>query len=193
MNECKPLALGCLGDADGDWHHVRTSTVRHHGRRGRAVQVDPIKPTLKAPGTKRLKLKYDKLLQMLLKFCFRFQLASLQRGGGDGARRVGVAGGGSGAPLHAQRRRVGPAGCTACDVINTHLEYSFLKLSVGVTRQPEILEVEGQFTQGLSSCRTVGESVGGIFGMHSSDWSNEIRYHAFGTRPDTEFKFNGIL
>ena len=30
--------------------------------RGRAVQVDPIKPTLKAPGTKRLKLNYDKLL-----------------------------------------------------------------------------------------------------------------------------------
>jgi hypothetical protein len=29
------------------------------GHRGRAVQVDPIKPTLKAPGTKRLKLYYD--------------------------------------------------------------------------------------------------------------------------------------
>jgi hypothetical protein len=27
--------------------------------RGRAVQVDPVKPTLKAPGTKRLKLEYD--------------------------------------------------------------------------------------------------------------------------------------
>ena len=26
------------------------------------MQVDPIKPTLKAPGTKRLKLLYDKLL-----------------------------------------------------------------------------------------------------------------------------------
>jgi len=26
------------------------------------VQVDPIKPTLKAPGAKRLKLKYEKLL-----------------------------------------------------------------------------------------------------------------------------------
>jgi len=25
------------------------------------VQVDPIKPTLKAPGSKRLKLKYDEL------------------------------------------------------------------------------------------------------------------------------------
>jgi hypothetical protein len=28
----------------------------HHGR---AVQVDPMKPMLKAPGTKRLKLNYD--------------------------------------------------------------------------------------------------------------------------------------
>ena len=29
---------------------------------GRAVQVDPMKPALKPPGTKRLKLTYDKLL-----------------------------------------------------------------------------------------------------------------------------------
>ncbi len=29
------------------------------GRHGRAVQVEPMKPMLKAPGTKRLKLKYD--------------------------------------------------------------------------------------------------------------------------------------
>jgi len=29
---------------------------------GEAVQVEPIKPWLKAPGNKRLKLKYDKLL-----------------------------------------------------------------------------------------------------------------------------------
>jgi hypothetical protein len=29
---------------------------------GKAVQVDPIKPTLKAPETKRLTHKYDKLL-----------------------------------------------------------------------------------------------------------------------------------
>ena len=35
--------------------------------------------------------------------------------------------------------------------------------------------------------RTVGESVGGIFEMDSSDWSNGIRYQTFDTRPDTEF------
>ena len=35
------------------------------------MQVDPIKPTLKAPGTKRLKLKYDGLLSS---FAFKFNL-----------------------------------------------------------------------------------------------------------------------
>jgi hypothetical protein len=36
---------------------------------GRAVQVVPIKPTLKPPGTKRLKLKYEELP---LNFAFKF-------------------------------------------------------------------------------------------------------------------------
>ena len=35
------------------------------------MQVDPIKPTLKAPGSKRLKLKYDELLSS---FGFNFNL-----------------------------------------------------------------------------------------------------------------------
>jgi len=39
--------------------------------RGRAVQVDPIKPTLKAPGTKRLKVQYD---EPLLTFAINFSL-----------------------------------------------------------------------------------------------------------------------
>jgi hypothetical protein len=45
---------------------------------GRAVQVDPIKPTLKAPGIKLLKLKYDKpLSSFALKFYLRrYTLAS---------------------------------------------------------------------------------------------------------------------
>jgi hypothetical protein len=38
---------------------------------GKAVQVDPIKPTLKAPETKRLKLKYD---EPLSNFAFNFNL-----------------------------------------------------------------------------------------------------------------------
>ena len=56
--------------------------LRHSLRRrlGRAVQIDPIKPKLKAPnpkhklkgpGTKRLKLKFDKLLPS---FAFKFNL-----------------------------------------------------------------------------------------------------------------------
>jgi len=40
-------------------------------RRGRAVQVAPIKPTLKAPGTKHLKLKTKTLLSH---FGFKFNL-----------------------------------------------------------------------------------------------------------------------
>jgi len=35
------------------------------------VQVDPIKPTLKVPGTKRLKVQYDELLSS---FPFKFNL-----------------------------------------------------------------------------------------------------------------------
>jgi hypothetical protein len=38
---------------------------------GRAVQVDPMKPKLNPPGSKRLKLKYDKLLSG---FAFEFYL-----------------------------------------------------------------------------------------------------------------------
>ena len=38
---------------------------------GKAVQVDPMKPKLKPPGTKRLKLKYDGLLS---KFGFKLNL-----------------------------------------------------------------------------------------------------------------------
>ena len=58
MDECKPLVRGRAGRAP----------------RGRAVQVDPIQPALKPPGIKRLKLKYDKLLSILLQFAFKFNL-----------------------------------------------------------------------------------------------------------------------
>jgi len=49
--------------------------------RGKAVQVDPIKPTLKLPRTKRLKLLYVNMLSSFgFKLCFQFQLAPLHRG-----------------------------------------------------------------------------------------------------------------
>ena len=56
VNECKPLveARGGRGGGGG-------GAGQAGGVRGRAVQVDPIKPTLIPPGTKRLKLKYDNL------------------------------------------------------------------------------------------------------------------------------------
>jgi hypothetical protein len=38
---------------------------------GKAVQIDPIKRTLKAPGTERLKLTYDKVLSS---FAFEFNM-----------------------------------------------------------------------------------------------------------------------
>jgi len=68
------------------------------------------------------------------------------------------------------------------------LDGTHVKLSVGVTSHPYLLEIEGLFTQGWRPGRTVGESVGGMFKMDSYDWSNGIRYHTFDTRPDTEFK-----
>jgi hypothetical protein len=45
---------------------------------GWAVQVDPIKATLKAPGTKRLKLKSDELLSS---FAFNFNMRRYSKGG----------------------------------------------------------------------------------------------------------------
>jgi len=45
---------------------------------GRAVQVDPIKPTLKPPGTKRLRLKYD---EPLSNFAFKINLRRYTKAG----------------------------------------------------------------------------------------------------------------
>jgi hypothetical protein len=47
--------------------------------RGKAVQVDPIKPTLKAPGTKGLKLEHDELLSSFA-FSFNLRCYSAERG-----------------------------------------------------------------------------------------------------------------
>ena len=68
MHQCKPLASG----RDGC----------HHGR---PVQVDPIKPTLKAPGIKLLKLASDKLLSKC-PFKFNLRRYTMER---EAARRQG--------------------------------------------------------------------------------------------------------
>jgi len=62
-----------------------------------------------------------------------------------------------------------------------------LQLSVGVTCNANLLEIEGTLTQGLRPGRTFRESVGGIFETDSYDRSNGLRYHTFDTTPDTEF------
>ena len=62
-----------------------------------------------------------------------------------------------------------------------------IKLSVGVTRCADLLGIVALFTQESRPGRTFSESVGVIFEMDSSDWSNGIRYQAFDTRSDDEF------
>ena len=52
---------------------------------GRAVQVDPINPKLKAPGTERLKLKYNNLLSTS---GFKFNLRRYNWGGATATRRA---------------------------------------------------------------------------------------------------------
>jgi hypothetical protein len=72
-----------LGHAAAPHHAVRSEGVPAEPRgeraraQGRAVQVHPIKPTLKAPGTKRLKLEYDVLLS---NFAFRFNMRRYSKG-----------------------------------------------------------------------------------------------------------------
>ena len=63
MEECKPLVggAGALGAVPGGLG------VQH----GEAVQIDPIKHTLKAPGLSVLILKYD---EPLSNFAFNFNL-----------------------------------------------------------------------------------------------------------------------
>jgi hypothetical protein len=71
----------------------------------------------------------------------------------------------------------------------THILHVHFKLSVGIPGNAYLLEIEGLFTHGSRTGRTVGTSVAGICQMDTSDWSNgmRMRYHTFDTRPDTEF------
>ena len=68
MHECKPLQSG--GGRGGD-PVGRQGRGAHPQRHGEAVQVDPMKHTLKAPGIKRLKPQHDELLSS---FAFKFNL-----------------------------------------------------------------------------------------------------------------------
>jgi len=66
VDECKPLVVGYL---HGVVVAAEEAMLTHHF--GKAVHVDPMKPKLKPPGTKRLKLKCHILLS---KFAFKFNL-----------------------------------------------------------------------------------------------------------------------
>jgi hypothetical protein len=55
---------------------------------GKAVQVDPIKPTLKALAAKPLKLKHGKLVSSL---AFNFNLCRFMKGDAEDQNRLGRA------------------------------------------------------------------------------------------------------
>ena len=63
MTECEPLPRGS--------RHVPRVFAPSESVHGRAMQGDPIKPTLKLPGTNRMKLEYEKLLSSV---AFKFNL-----------------------------------------------------------------------------------------------------------------------
>jgi len=63
-----------------------------------------------------------------------------------------------------------------------------VKVSVGVTRDAYLLQLEGLFPQGSRPGRTFGKSVGGMFEMYNSDWSNGIRYQNCDTTSEIEVK-----
>jgi hypothetical protein len=73
-----------------------------------------------------------------------------------------------------------------------HDSTSHLKLSVKRTSPFYLLETEDLFTHESQPGRTLGEWVGGVFEIDSSDWSNGLRYHNFDTKPDTEFKVSTL-
>jgi len=58
VSECKPLAGGGAGGATGAGEGEPPAVGRRHERpHGRAVQLDTINPTLKAPGTNHFETK----------------------------------------------------------------------------------------------------------------------------------------
>ena len=87
MDECKPLLVGCddfeirvfqneevireVTEAERVMGLAHVRGERFGYALGRVVQVDPVKPTLKAPGDKRLKPQLD---DMLSNCPFKFNL-----------------------------------------------------------------------------------------------------------------------
>ena len=62
-----PMCLHDLAGTGNIWWSLAGGAVGEHvARCGRAVQVDPVKPTLKAPKSKLLKLAHEKVLSDFL-------------------------------------------------------------------------------------------------------------------------------
>jgi len=80
VDECTPLAVGRARPLQ---QLGRVLPVHRNADEapGRAVQVDPIKPTLKAPGTERLKLKHEELLSH---FGYKFKMRRYSLDIGEG-------------------------------------------------------------------------------------------------------------
>jgi len=121
------------GEAEGRRHEVGRRGAKGTGNvlrlRGEAVQADPIKPMLKAPGTKRLKLQHD---EPLSSFAFKSNVRCYSEeegeakeggegeagGGGEGAREGATEGGvqgqgrGQGRGQRRRRKRAGNRGGT---------------------------------------------------------------------------------
>ena len=76
LDECKPLCGGERDHADELHRCGPPALPRVQQSHGRAVQVEPIKPKLTAPGPEHLKLQCD----TAFKLCIQFQLAPLQHG-----------------------------------------------------------------------------------------------------------------
>ena len=76
------------------------------------MQVDPIKPTLKAPGTEHLTLKYDKLVSCFaFKLCMRRYILALMDA--LGVRRAALLGHSAGAPVALDAALMSPERCAA--------------------------------------------------------------------------------
>jgi hypothetical protein len=71
VDECKPLARGPAAEAGSVTFKTILGAKSAQYTLGKKVQVDPIKPTLKAPETKHTILEHDKLLS---NFGFKFNL-----------------------------------------------------------------------------------------------------------------------
>ena len=81
MDECKPLHGGVKRCQEKGCQKMERGggfcSLHMVGR----CRLTLSNPRFKRPELSALKLEYDKVLSLLLQFCFQFQLAPLQHGG----------------------------------------------------------------------------------------------------------------